>query len=215
MRDNRYYFISTNRVLIPMIVLSKLLHTKSMKLTAILVLLTAMQGCAAVAVVAITAGASMATDRRSIGNQIDDQSIEVEAYNEIAKNESLNDNTNLHLSSVNGSVLIIGQAPNTFLKDQAVKIVSNISGVVKIHNQIRVGNLTSVTTQTNDVWLTSKVKTALFSSDEVNGNDIKVITENAEVFLMGMVSKKEADAAVNVTRNISGVNRVFKAFEYL
>jgi len=198
-----------------MIAFSKFIHIKPMKLTAILILLTAIQGCAAVAVVAITTGASMATDRRSIGNQIDDQSIEVEAYNEITKSKSLNDNTNLHVSSVNGSVLIIGQAKNTLLKDKAVKIVSNISGVVKIHNQIRVGNLTSVTTQTNDVWLTSKVKTALFSSDEVNGNNIKVITENAEVFLMGMVSKKEADAAVNVTRNINGVNRVFKAFEYL
>jgi osmotically-inducible protein OsmY len=86
---------------------------------------------------------------------------------------------------------------------------------VRIHNQIRIGNLTSITTQTNDVWLTSKVKSALFSSDEVDGNTIKVITENAEVFLMGLVTKKEADTAINITRNISGVNRVFKAFEYL
>jgi len=186
-----------------------------MKLTAILLTLATLQGCAAVAVVAVTTGASMATDRRSIGNQIDDQSIEVEAYNEITKNKILNDNTNLHISSVNGSVLIIGQAPNTLLKDQAIKILHNIGGITRIHDQIRIGNITSVTTQTNDVWLTSKVKTALFSSDKVNGNDIKVITENAEVFLMGIVSKKEADAAVNITRNISGVNRVFKAFEYL
>ena len=191
------------------------MHSKSIKLVALIFTLAVLQGCAAVTVVAITAGASMATDRRSIGNQIDDQSIEIAAYNEITKNKSLSDNTNLHIISVNGSVLIIGQAPTTFLKDQAIKIVNEIEGVVRIHNQIRVGNKTSVTTQTNDAWLTSKVKTALFSNDEVNGKDIKVITENAEVFLMGIVSKKEADVAVNVTRNISGVNRVFKAFEYL
>ncbi len=188
---------------------------KPMKLVALLTLVSILQGCAAAAVVAITTGASMATDRRSIGNQIDDQNIELEAYNEITKNKSLNDNTNLQVISVNGSVLIIGQAPNTYLRDQAIKIINAINGVVKIHNQIRIGNVTSITTQTNDVWLTSKVKTALFSSDEVNGKNIKVITENAEVFLMGLVSKKEADAAIQVTRNISGVNRVFKAFEYL
>lgn len=180
-----------------------------------LLCISILQGCTAVAVVAITTGATMATDRRSIGNQIDDQTIEVEAYNEITKNKALNDNTNLHISSVNGSVLIIGQAPSAYLKDQAIQIINNIKGVVRIHNQIRIGNVTSVTTQTNDVWLTSKVKTALFRSDEVNGKDIKVITENGEVFLMGIVSTKEADAAVNITRNISGVNRVFKAFEYL
>jgi len=198
-----------------MVYFSKFKKNNAVKITAILLTLATLQGCVAVAVVAITTGASMATDRRSIGNQIDDQSIELAAYNEIAKNKSLNENTNLHISSVNGSVLIIGQAPNTFLKDQAIKILNNIDGVVRIHDQIRLGNTTSVTTQTNDVWLTSKVKTALFSSDKVSGNDIKVITENGEVFLMGLVSKKEADAAVNVTRNISGVNRVFKAFEYL
>lgn len=198
-----------------MINLSKSINNKPMKLTALLVILATLQGCAAVAVVAVTTGASMATDRRSIGNQIDDQSIEVAAYNELIKNKSLSENTNLHIISVNGSVLIIGQAPNTFLKDQAIKILHNISEIVRIHDQIRIGNTTSVITQTSDAWLTSRIKTALFSSDKVNGNDIKVITENSEVFLMGLVSKKEANAAVNIARNINGVDRVFKAFEYL
>jgi osmotically-inducible protein OsmY len=190
-------------------------NNKLFKLSAILLILSILQGCAAVAVVALTTGASMATDRRSIGNQIDDQNIELEAYNEITKNESLTDNSNLHVISVNGSVLIIGQTLNTTLRDQAIKIVHNINSVVRVHNQIRIGNLTSITTQTNDVWLTSKVKSALFASDNVNGNTIKVITENSEVFLMGLVTQKEANAAINITRNISGVNRVFKAFEYL
>ncbi|MBL4763940.1 MAG: divisome-associated lipoprotein YraP [Colwellia sp.] len=198
-----------------MFTFSRDLKNKCFKLASILLTISVLQGCAAVAVVAITTSASMATDRRSIGNQIDDQSIEVTAYNEITKNKSLNDNTNLHVISVNGSVLIIGQAPNTYLRDQAIKIINDINGVVRIHNQIRIGNLTSITTKTHDVWLTSKVKSALFSSDEINGNVIKVITENAEVFLMGLVTKKEADTAINITRNISGVSRVFKAFEYL
>ena len=192
-----------------------LFKNNSLKLTALIVILSTLQGCAAVAVIAITTGASMATDRRSIGNQIDDQNIELAAYNEFTKSKSLNDNANLHVVSVNGSVLLIGQTPNTYLRDQAVKIVNNIQGVVRIHNQIRIGSVTSITTRTNDVWLTSKVKAALFSSDNVNADIVKVITENSEVFLMGLVTKKEADTAINITRNISGVNRVYKAFEYL
>ncbi|MDP7593110.1 MAG: BON domain-containing protein [Litorilituus sp.] len=195
--------------------LEQLTPTKSLKLAVIICIVSLLQGCAAAAVVAVSTGASIATDRRSIGNQIDDQNIELTAYNEITKNSALNENTNLHITCVNGSVLIIGQAPNTYLKDQAIKILDNIKGIVKIHDQVRIGNVTSITTQTNDVWLTSKVKTALFSSDKVNGRDIKVITENAEVFLMGLVSEKEAAVAIEITRNISGVNRVFKAFEYL
>lgn len=198
-----------------MISLEQFTQLKSLKITALICIISILQGCAAAAVVAVSTGASMATDRRSIGNQIDDQNIELTAYNEITKNEALSENTNLHVTSVNGSVLIIGQSPNTYLKDQAIKILNNINGIVKIHDQVRIGNVTSITTQTNDVWLTSKVKTALFSSEKVSAKDIKVITENAEVFLMGLVSKEEAEIAVEITRNISGVNRVFKAFEYL
>jgi osmotically-inducible protein OsmY len=198
-----------------MFTFSNFINNKPIKLTVFLLILSVLQGCTAVAVVALTTGASMATDRRSIGNQIDDQSIELEAYNEIKKNKALNDNTNLHIISVNGSVLVIGQTPTSYLRDQAIKIINNIDEVVRVHNQVRIGNLTSITTQTNDVWLTSKVKSALFSSDKVDGSTIKVITENAEVFLMGLVTKEEAEAAIEVTRNIGGVNRVFKAFEYL
>jgi len=198
-----------------MLSLDQLSQLKSLKITALICIISILQGCAAAAVVAVSTGASIATDRRSIGNQIDDQNIELTAYNEITKNEALSDNTNLHVTSVNGSVLIIGQSPNAYLKDQAIKILNNINGIVKIHDQVRIGTVTSITTQTNDVWLTSKVKTALFSSDKVSAKDIKVITENAEVFLMGLVSKEEAEIAIEITRNISGVNRVFKAFEYL
>lgn len=188
---------------------------KSVKLLTILLLASTIQGCAVATVVAITAGASMATDRRSFGNQIDDQSIEFSAHNDLAKQKPLTDNTNLHIVSVNGSVLIVGQAPNTYLRDLAVKTVTQVKGVSQIHNQIRIGSNTSITTQTNDIWLTSKVKSALFASGKVNAKDIKVVTENGEVFLLGLVTKNEADAAIDITRNISGVSRVFKAFEYI
>jgi osmotically-inducible protein OsmY len=188
---------------------------KNLKLASILMLAAALQGCAVATVVGITAGATMASDRRSFGSQIDDQSIEFIAYNDLAKLESLTDNTNLHIVSVNASVLMIGQAPNTYLRDLAVKTVTQVKGVHRIHNQIRIGSNISIPTQTNDIWLTSKIKSALFSNDRVNAKDIKVVTENAEVFLLGLVTKKEADIAVDITRNISGVSRVFKAFEYM
>jgi len=192
-----------------------IVNSSQLKLVSIIILVLTLQGCAVATVAAITAGATMVSDRRSIGKQIDDQTIEFNAHNELAKQKSINDNTNLHVVSVNGSVLVVGQAPNTYLRDLAIKTVTNVAGVVQIHNQIRISSNTSVTTQTNDIWLTSKVKSALFASDKVNVKDIKVVTENGEVFLMGLVSKNEADAAVNVTRNISGVSRVFKAFEYI
>lgn len=173
-----------------------------------------LQGCVAAAVITVAGGATMANDKRSMGNQIDDQIIEIDAHNRLAKEQGLADNANLQVISLNGSVLVIGQTPNSFLHDLAIKTLTDLDGVVKLHDQIRIGNSTSLLTRSNDVWLTSKVKTALLTTDNIRGINIKVITENAEVFLMGLVSKQEADKAVEIARNISGVNRVIKAFEY-
>jgi len=176
--------------------------------------LSLLQGCVAVAVVGVVGGASVASDNRSLGNQIDDQKIELVAHNELAKIKALKDNANLQVISVNGSVLIIGQTLNSYLRDQAVKTISGIDGIVQVHNQVRIGNTVSITTKTNDIWLTSKVKTALFASDKLNAANVKVATENGEVFLMGIIKQEDANIAVDIARNISGVNRVFKIFEY-
>lgn len=176
---------------------------------------TLLQGCIAAAVVGVVGGASMASDNRTLGNQIDDQKIELDAHSLLAKQEALSKHANLQVVSINGNVLVIGQTPNTYLQDLAIKTLNQVKGINQLHNQIRVSNTTSVTTKSNDIWLTSKVKTALFGSDHLDATNIKVITENGEVFLMGVVSKQEANAAVEIARNVGGVNRVLKIFEYI
>ncbi len=192
-----------------------LMKSKPMRVAVFLMLASALQGCAVATVVAVTAGATMVADRRTFGKQIDDQSIEFNAHNELAKQKALSKNTNLHVVSMNGTVLIVGQAPNTYLRDLAIKTIEDVADIVVIHNQIRINSTTAVTTQSNDIWLTSRVKTALLANGDVNAKDIKVVTENSEVFLLGLVTKVEADIVVEITRNINGVSRVFKAFEYI
>lgn len=188
---------------------------KTIRIVGIVMLLSALQSCAIATVVAVTAGATMVADRRSFTKQIDDQSIEFIAYNELSKKKALSDNTNLHIVSMNGTVLVVGQAPNTYLRDLAIKTIQDVPDIVTIHNQVRISSTISITTQSNDIWLTSKVKSALLANGEVNAKDIKVVTENSEVFLLGLVTTKEANIVVEVTRNINGVSRVFKAFEYI
>ena len=185
------------------------------KIASILMLVASLQGCAVATVVAVTAGASMVADRRTFSKQIDDQSIEFIAHNELAKIKALSKNTNLHVISMNGLVLVVGQAPNSYLRELAIKTIQDVPDIVTIHNQIRIGSTTAVTTQSHDIWLTSKVKSALLANGEVNAKDIKVVTENAEVFLLGLVTKKEAGIVVEITRNINGVSKVYKAFEYI
>jgi osmotically-inducible protein OsmY len=176
---------------------------------------TVLQGCVAAAVVGVAGGISAANDNRSLGNQIDDSKIEFSAHKKLTNEEGLDDNTNIQVISVNAKVLVVGQAPNTYLRDLVIKTIKGVEGIEHIHDQIRISNTTAFTTRSNDVWLTSKVKTALFASDNLDATNVKVVTENGEVFLMGLVKLNEATAAVEVARHVSGVNRVFKMFEYI
>ncbi|CAH9063426.1 hypothetical protein PSECIP111951_03253 [Pseudoalteromonas holothuriae] len=174
-----------------------------------------LQGCAA-AVVAGTAGAiSAADDRRTIGSQLDDNNIEIKGMIAIRNIERLADHANISLISVNGVALMVGQVANVEMKQQAQHALKSIPAIRQIHNQLRVISNIGVATQTHDVWLTSKVKTKLLAADDVSGNNIKVVTENGEVFLMGLVSQAEANRAVDIARHVNGVTRVVKAFEYL
>jgi len=195
--------------------LSALAKKKSTKIAGLLMLVSALQGCAVATVVAVTAGATMVADRRTFSKQIDDQTIEFVAHNELNKQKALSKNTNLHIVSMNGTVLVVGQAPNSYLRELAIKTIQDVPDIVTIHNQVRIGSTTAVTTQSNDIWLTSKVKSALLANGEVNAKDIKVVTENSEVFLLGLVTPQEASIVVEIARNINGVSRVIKVFEYI
>jgi len=188
---------------------------KVSRIAGFLMVLSALNGCAVATVVAITAGAVIVSDRRSFNKQIDDQSIEFVAHNELNKQKALSKNTNLNLVSMNGTLLIVGQTPNSYLRDLAIKTIQDIPDIVTIHNQIRIGSNIGTTTKSNDIWLTSKVKSALLTDETIDAADIKILTENSEVFLLGLVTKEEANIAVEITRNISGVNRVYKAFELI
>ncbi|RZF79100.1 divisome-associated lipoprotein YraP [Pseudoalteromonas sp. CO325X] len=184
-------------------------------LIAILVGTVLLQGCAA-AVVAGTAGAvTAANDRRTIGSQIDDNNIEIKTTMAIKEALGENANANVSVVSYNGIVLLLGQVPSEQYKTTVQRAAERIDGTRKLHNQLRIGSPTSITTQSHDTWLTSKIKTQLLAAEDVSGNNIKVVTENGEVFLMGLVADVEANKAVNIARNISGVERVVKVFEYM
>lgn len=185
----------------------------------VLVLLTSvlmLQGCAvAVITGAAVGGAASFNDRRTAGAQLDDQSIELKISSAISEHSGLSDHTHISATSLNRNVLLVGQVPNEHLRDEAIKLVKQVEGVNNIHNQLRIANNTSLMTRSNDTWLTTSVKTQLIADEKIPASSIKVITENAEVFLMGLVTREEAELAVNAARNTGGVNKVYKAFEYI
>jgi osmotically-inducible protein OsmY len=190
----------------------KIMFKRSVIVLATLLLL---QGCAAAVVAGTASAVTAANDRRTIGSQIDDNNLEIKASIAISEVERLHEYARINVISVNGIVLLVGQVANEEMKNEAQRTIENLAGIRKIHNQLRIGSNIGMTTQTHDSWLTSKVKAQLLATKNISSNNIKVVTENAEVFLMGLVSQAEATQAVNIARNISGVERVIKAFEYI
>ncbi|WP_018693475.1 BON domain-containing protein [Algicola sagamiensis] len=174
-----------------------------------------LQGCAAVLVAGTAGAVTAANDNRSIGAQIDDNGIEVKAATRLNEIAGIRDNTHISVVSVNGVVLMIGQVSTEHLMQQTVKAVQSIRGIKQFHNQMTIGTPTSITTRSNDTWLTTKVKTSLIKEEKIDANSIKVVTENGTVYLMGLISKQDAKIAINISRNITGVQQVVTVFEYL
>lgn len=190
----------------------KIMFKRSLIVLGTVVLL---QGCAAAVVAGTASAVTAANDRRTIGSQIDDNNIEIKASIALSEIERLEKFANISAVSVNGIVLLVGQVSNEEMRNEAQRTIEGVSGIRKIHNQIRIGSNIGITTQTHDSWLTSKVKAQLLTAKDISSNNIKVVTENAEVFLMGLVSGSESTQAVNIARNVSGVERVIKVFEYM
>lgn len=174
-----------------------------------------LQGCAAVVVGAGVGAASAAHDRRTLGTQVDDKTVAARVITQLAQNKAVDDYANVNVHIFNGVALLVGQAPNDDLKRQAHQAAEQVKNIKKLHNQIRIGSPIPASTSANDVWLASKVKASLIADKRINGLHINVAVEDSEVFLMGLVSQTEADTAVDIARNVNGVARVVKAFEYM
>ena len=176
-------------------------------------LLALLQGCAAAVVAGGATAVTSANDSRTLGAQIDDKNAVLKAQRALADDALTAEGSNINVTSYNGVLLLTGQTRSEQIRQQAQALVSKIDGVRDVQNQIRLGNNTAMTTRTRDGWISTKVKTQLLADEQVSGLNIKVVTENAEVFLMGIVSAQEAAKAVDIARHVDGVARVVQAFE--
>lgn len=174
-----------------------------------------LSGCAVALITGAAAGTAAIYDRRTTGTVIDDEFIELKAIDAIGNDQELHEQAHLNVTSVNNIVLLTGETPNEALRQRAAQLVSNLPKVRKVHNEIVVAAPSSVLSRTGDTWITGKVKTQLLNADTASATRIKVVTENGVVYLMGLVTRQEADAATEVTRRVNGVQRVVKIFEYV
>jgi osmotically-inducible protein OsmY len=175
-----------------------------------------LSSCAAPVLVAGAAGgATVANDERSNQSMIDDQLIEAKAKDAIYADPTRAKRIHVNVTSYNHVVLLTGEALSKATRSTVVDIVRNLDKVRRVHNEIRIADLTDLSSRTNDSWITSKVKSKMLTTRGFPSTRVKVVTENGTVFLMGLVTKDIGNHAAAITREISGVKRVIKLFEYL
>jgi osmotically-inducible protein OsmY len=176
-------------------------------------LLASLSGCFPLVVGGVAMGAAATADRRTLGAQTEDKSITVKA--EMRLNKLGGDLAHINIASFNRKVLITGEVPDQSTKAAAEREVRAIEGVQTVYNELEIGAPASYTARSSDALVTTRVKASLVEMNTISAASFKVVTENGTVFLMGRVTQREGDVATDVTKSVTGVQRVVKLFEYI
>ncbi|OOF37931.1 osmotically-inducible protein OsmY [Rodentibacter rarus] len=174
-----------------------------------------LQGCVAALLGGAAAGTKVATDPRTMGTQVDDETLEFRVENALDKDEQISSEARVNAVSYSARVLLIGQVPSESTKSTATDLAKGVEGVTDVYNELRIGPKITIGQISKDSWITTQVKSKMLVDDRVKSTDVKVITENGEVFLLGNVTQAQADAAADIASKISGVQKVIKVFKYL
>ena len=180
---------------------------------AVLVLATCMTACAPFLVAGVAGSALVATDRRTSGTQLEDETIELRASAKVR--DTFGEKVHVNVTSYNRQVLLTGEVPSEQERQAVSAIVEKVENVKSVANELSAMPNASLGSRSNDLVVTGKIKATLIDSRDLFANAFKVVTERNTVYLMGRVTQREADSATALIRNVGGVNKVVRMFEII
>ncbi len=183
------------------------------KLVVMLILTSFLSACGVLAVGGVAASATILADRRSASVQAIDKGIELESVNALAKR--FGDNAHINVTSFNQKVLLTGEVKDADIKGEAGAYVKAMKNARSVYNELVIGPNSSYTARANDSYLESKIKTQMIFTEELPSNSMAIVAEGSSVYLMGILTQKEADIAKKVASNSSGVKEVFVYFDII
>lgn len=178
---------------------------------ALLASLLSLSACAPLIVGGAVVTGVMATDRRTTGTQVEDESIEIKVASAVRK--EMGDRIHLNVTSYNRQTLLTGEVRTAADKERAEKIAQSQENVKSVVNDLAIMDISSVTQRSKDIVLTGRIKAAFVDAKDLQVNAIKVVTERGIVYLMGRVTPREAKRATDIARSMSGVSKVVRVFE--
>jgi osmotically-inducible protein OsmY len=161
----------------------------------------------------VTTGVVLAADRRQAEVMFTDQRIEFTAGSRVG--DAIKGQGHVNVTSYNYTVLLTGEVPTAQAKAEVERIVSEIPQVRTVVNELQIAGASSTASRSNDAYITSKVKGNFLGNEKFRTTDIKVVTEAGVVYLLGLVTREEADAATEAARGTGGVQKVVRVFEYV
>lgn len=177
------------------------------------ILIALLQGCAPAASVISQEG--MGWDQRTTDSIVKDDQIEGAGNNMIQLHPALSDNNTLSIHVYNQTMLIVGAVDNMEERSQLSALMKSIPGLHRIYNQVTLTKPLNYTQRLADSWLTAKIKTRLMSEEQLHFNRIKVITNDQNVYLLGLVNPDEAERAIAATKEVPGVKKIIRLFEII
>lgn len=188
---------------------------KALSTLAVLMSALLLQGCIAAAVVGTAAvGTKAATDPRTVGTQVDDGTLELRVNSALSKDEQIKKEARINVTAYQGKVLLAGQAPNMELASRAKQIAMGVEGTTEVFNEVRQGKPIGTGDASSDTDHHQSTFPAA-GLGPVKSSNVKVTTENGEVFLLGLVTEREGKAAADIASRVSGVKHVTTAFTYI
>ena len=178
-----------------------------------LMLLSTLGACAPLMLAGVAGTVYVASDRRTSGAQLEDESIEIRAQARIRDN--LGERVHINVTSYNRQVLLTGEVTAEKDRQSALQLVERIENVKSVVNELSVMPLSNLSERSNDLLITAKVKASYVDSKDLFASAFKVVVERGVVYLMGRVTQREANSATEKTRNVNGVNKVVRLFEII
>ncbi|MCV6614481.1 MAG: BON domain-containing protein, partial [Cellvibrionaceae bacterium] len=157
----------------------------------------------------------MDPSKRTIGTYINDEQLETIAEVNLKKASPELEDAHINVNAFKGVVLVTGEVPNQAARELATSTLRKLHMVRQVYNELQIQGNTAFLGRTNDTWISSKVKTKLIAYKDIDSSRVKVVTENGVVYLMGALSRAQADKVTSAVAQIGGVQKVVRCFEYI
>lgn len=190
------------------------MNTRYVKAGGLMLLLSlGLSACAPVMLAGFAGTVMVASDRRTSGTQLEDETIELRGSSRIR--DALGERAHLNIASYNRQVLLSGEVATERDKQIVEVLVEKVENVKSVVNELTIMQPSTMSSRSNDLLLSAKVKASLVDSRDLFANAFKVVTERGTVYVMGRVTQREATSATNVIRNVNGVNKVVRLFDII